>query len=213
MSFPIVLPHDQIARILYRKSSLLVMTRKFEPGTYDVHNALTVRQNARHRKQGRLDLTRDPAAFPLDIAYVEKRLLLDLDLSTIRRTGHKTLEDFFDDWLSRRRRIDPALEVFLHFFTIAEDARWLHAKSYGGYTSDPAAGLRGERQSLSRDEQARVSHDAFERDDKTRRERVQADRASVLAEMVKLRESARGHRGWSRAVRAAEHYLADVGET
>ncbi len=193
MSFPITVPHDQVGRILRKHASVLILTRRLRrERRYEIHDSLTVRRNARHRRAGRPDLQSDPRVLAIDVLAVEETTLFGLDLVTVRAAGFPTQRDFYDDWLRRRRRLELDLPVFVHTFLIAEEPRFLAARIHRGYTSDPEHAVLGEGEALGAAEQQEISRAAFERDDRIRREKAKEAAKDFRDPLDKL-EELRGH--------------------
>ena len=175
-SWPLLLPHATIRRILDRNTSRLILTRHVKPGEYQVQDEGLERRNREHRAKGRDDLQHDPDVVSIVITHVHKITLLDVDLALARAAGFKTQRDFYDDWLIRRRVIVPDLEVMVHAFGLAETPRYLHARVHRGYTSDPLRAARGEPEALDPMDLRRYADTARWRDDQLRREQAHRER-------------------------------------
>lgn len=148
---PLVLPHDQIRRILDRKPTLLILTRDLDPGVYVVHDDQTVKRNLRHQRDRRSDLQSDPAVFMVEVEPPARTMITDLELVTVNHAGFKTLEEFFWNWPPRRWRFHTSLELTVYPFQIPATARFLHQKVHRGYTHDPAEAVPDEPEALDDD--------------------------------------------------------------
>lgn len=160
--WPLVLPHAQIRRMVVG-ASLLILSRQLTDDAYEVHDELAVRRNARHKRSGRSDLQTDPAMFVIEITDITERQLLDLDLLAVRQAGFKTLEEFYCEWLQRRRAIVVGLDVKLYTFRVAEDALYLHKRVHRGYTRNPNHAIPDEPQVVDREVLDRFAEDARDR--------------------------------------------------
>lgn len=147
--YPLALLHSHTRRILSQHATKLILTRRLPLGEQEIHDALIIRRNERHRRNGRPDLQQDPHVITVRLESRVSQPLLDLELMTVRQAGYPTLEDFYQDWLQRRRRIDTQQQVYVHVFQPIEQARYLHVRIHRGYTSDPAQAAWNEPQALS----------------------------------------------------------------
>jgi hypothetical protein len=189
--WPLVLPHQQIGRILNRRADRLVLTAHVRPGGYDVQDALALRRNERRRRAGRISELEDPIVFAIEIVHIHETTLLDLDLRTVCGAGYKTQRDFYDDWLRRRRHINPAQPVRVCHFNFRARERYLHRWVHRGYTTNPADAASFEPAALSAVELAELARDAARRLDRIRRE--DARRRRVRSLNVRLREAILEH--------------------
>jgi excisionase family DNA binding protein len=189
--WPLVLPHQQIGRILNRRADRLIVTCHVRLGGYDVQDALTLRRNERRRRAGRISELEDPTVFAIEIIHIDETALADLDLRTVRGAGYETQRDFYDDWLRRRRHIDPGQPVRVCAFAFQARERYLHQRIHRGYTENPAHAAPGEAAALSVGELAGLARDAARRLDRIRRE--DARRRRVRSLNVRLREAILEH--------------------
>lgn len=190
--FPLVLAHSQIRRMLERSTSRLVTPTRPHLGGYVVQDALTVRRNERKRKSGRADEQLTPDVCAITITAVDWSRLGDLDYRTIHSAGFRTQRDFYDDWFRRRQWIDVGQDVYVSSFHFIEPSRFLHYKTFGGYTTDPALSLPGEPEALSADDLQRLSAGARARYEREHRERIHLERARSIS--LRVREAARAGR-------------------
>lgn len=183
--FPLVLPHRHIRLILDRSATLLVLTRALKLDTYEVHDALTIRQNQRHKRGGRHELQDDPFVFSIEISDIQTTQLFELDLKTVRSTGHRTLEDFYLDWLSRRQQA-LNVDVSLYTFEILADVRYLHERVHRGYTRDPLQAPINDREpTLTADELNDLVADSHARYQADHAEELQRREAKSLANQLR----------------------------
>ena len=178
MNWPLALHHDDARRI--HRATVLIVTRQIKPGTYDVADALIVRQNERRRKIGQEDIA-DATIATIIITTIEERQLIDLDLRTVRAAGWKTQRDFYEEWLRRRGEIDPYRTVKVCAYSLTERLRLLHKRVARGYTSNSAEAAAGEPEALSASDLAKLCQRARERHDQ--RTRAQRE-ATPLADRV-----------------------------
>jgi hypothetical protein len=176
------LPRGHIRRILTSHSTVLILTRGLALEVREVHDARTIQHNDRCRRKGRPDLQHDPLVFTIEVRSVAEVLLTELTLVTIRAAGYRTTEEFDQYWVARRRVVPE--EVFVHWFQMVEDARFLHARVERGYTSDPARSVAGEPQALSPRDLASVQHQSVE-------QRAEAMRQRGRSIGLRLKEAAR----------------------
>jgi hypothetical protein len=184
--WPIILPHAQIARMLARRTSRLILTARLRPGTYHVHDALSVRQNERRRRAGRFTEQQDPTIFAITITGIRELALVDLDLVTVRAAGYRTQRDFYDDWLRRRHHLDPRETARVCAFAFEAPERYLHQRAHRGYTENPLQAARGEPAALSAAELADLSAGARRRHQQHQREDARRQHARSLAARIKL---------------------------
>lgn len=160
--FPLVLPRPDIRRILTKNVRLLILSRALEYDAYEVHDERVIRDNRRHKGNGRDDLVEDPAVFLIEIADVNELGLLDLDLVTVNKAGFDDSEEFYLEWLHRRRQVVLGLQVKLYTFDIV-DALYLDQHVHRGYTRNPARAATGEPPVIDRAHLDRYADDARER--------------------------------------------------
>jgi hypothetical protein len=207
--YPLVLPHADVRRILERHATRLVVTARAHRGAYTVQDAFTVRRNERLRKAGRLEEQSDPDVCALQITDVEPIALADVDYRTVRQCGFKTQRDFFDDWLARRRHIDPAQDVWSVGFQIIEQPRFLHKRTFAGYTSDPSLAMFGEPEALGAEDLRHLAGSARARLERERHEELRRQRARNLT--VRYREALRlGRDDEARALGVEMTQLAEM---
>jgi len=182
----IVLPHPSIRRILERKPTTLLLSRRASAGTYEIHDALTVRRNKDHCANGRPDRQSNPLVFEIEISAIETKPLADLDLATIRSAGYKTSDELRQEW--HGRPLKPTLLIHVCSFRIIE-ARYLHKQIDRGYTTDPAQAVQDEPQALSAHELNQLATVAAARRANERRDEITQQRMRSLA--IRLKEAAR----------------------
>ena len=187
--WPLVLPHSDVRRILERHATALVATSRPKRGGYIVQDALTVRRNERMRRSGRSDQQQDPDVFAVEVTESAPRALSDVDYSMVRACGFKTQRDFFDDWLERRRAIDPHQDVFVVRFRLVDQPRFLHHKIHRGYTTNPGAAARGEPEALSADELNQLASRNRARLERERRDELCRQQARSIS--LRLRHAAK----------------------
>ena len=187
--FPLVLPHSQIRRMLERHPSRFVSTTHRHRGSHTVQDALTVRRNERFRNAGRDDQQTSPDAFAITITAADLERLGGLDYLTIHACGFRTQRDFYDDWLRRRHAIDVHQDVYVVRFHFIEQSRFLHRKTFGGYTADPALSMPGEPEALSADDLERLGAGAWARYECEHRDEICLERARSIS--LRVREAAR----------------------
>lgn len=178
-TWPLILPHADITRVVNRNASRLISTRTLKRGAYQLQDAHIVDRNARYRKDGRWDLHYDPGVVTVEISEVASTTLMALDLGVVRAAGFKTQRDFYDDWLERRGWVDPDLEIRVYRFSLTEPVRMLHRNVHRGYTTNTADAARDEPSALSVSELRRYADTARWRDDQERR---------ALAHLARLRK-------------------------
>lgn len=169
--YPLVLPHPQIRRMLDSRPPLMILARDLDEDLYEVHDELVIRKNAKNKRRGRSDLQDDPTMFVIEITDVIERPLVDLggaddpaqDLLTVNRAGFKTVEDFYREWLGRRRELVAGLQVKLYAYQIQADALYLHKRPHRGYTRNPAHAVPDEPQVVDREDLDRFAADAHDR--------------------------------------------------
>jgi hypothetical protein len=183
--FPLVLPHDHVKRIIDRGAQILIMSRKLELGPTEIHDALILRRNERHRRDGRHDRQENPCVLTIDVTATYPSQLLQLPYATIRRAGYKTSEDFYTDWIWRRRRIIIDLPVSICEFQLAEEVRYLHQKIHRGYTTNPALAVDRDAPALSESELVTVADFARRRQERD----LAAQHARNIS--IRLRDAAR----------------------
>lgn len=160
--WPLVLQHSDIRRMLVPKTQLLILSRALDQDAYEVHDAKVVRDNLRHKRRGMDELQQDPAVFLVEIADVDERRLLDLDLATLSLAGFEDFEDFYVEWLRRRRDLVLNLEVKLYTFEIV-NALYLDQRVHRGYTRNPAHAVPDEPPVVDPAQLERYADDARER--------------------------------------------------
>ena len=188
--YPLVLPHVYVRRVLDRRASVLILTRRVSPGIYEIHDAQRVGRNRAHCRNGRPDLQTDPAVLTIEVVAVERYRAGDLPILLLRQAGYKTSDEFRGDWIARRRTFDAGREVLVCAFRITGD-RYLSIRPEHGYTSDPAQAAQGENgpiAALDQETLNRYARSAFERDDALRRERIRAAANHARAVMAQLRQ-------------------------
>ena len=158
--WPLVLRHADITRIVNRNATRLIVTRSIKTGVYELHDQHIVRRNERYKKQGRWDLQYDPSVVSINVEAVERLRLGDLTLGVVRGAGYRTQREFFDDWLSARRHIDPDAQVRVARFMLVEAVRMLHRNVARGYTTNPREAVRDEPSALSESELKRYADTA-----------------------------------------------------
>jgi hypothetical protein len=181
--WPLVLSHADVRRILQRHASSLVLTVRPKLGAYVVQDALTVRRNERLRKAGRGSEQQDPDVFTIEITDVAPMWLRDLDYAIVRAAGWQTQRDFFDDWLGRKGHIDPDQDVYVARFRPAERPRFLHRRTFSGYTFEPALAMHGEPEALSAEQLRDLS--SRQAVDRERRRELCRQRAQSIALRVR----------------------------
>ena len=191
-SFPLVLPHADIRRILERHASRLVSTARARRGAYTIQDAITVRRNERLRKDGRPEEQQDPDICAIQITEVMPIALVDVDFRTVRACGFKTQRDFYDDWLERRRAIDPRQGVWSVAFHLVEQPRFLHRRTFGGYTTDPSMAMFGEPEALGAEDLKLLAGDARIRLERERQEEL--CRQQVRSISLRLRAATKDRR-------------------
>lgn len=207
--FPLVLAHSQIRRMLERRPSALVSTTRPRLGGYVVQDALTVRRNERFRRANRSDQQLSPDICAISITAVDWLTLGGLDYPTIHACGFRTQRDFYDDWLRRRQSIDVCQDVCVARFHFIEQPRFLHYKTFGGYTTDPALSMPGEPEALSADDLQRLSAGSRARYEREHRDRLHLERARSIS--LRVREATRAGRPEELlALRAELERLADA---
>jgi hypothetical protein len=201
-TWPLVLPHQQIKRMLDRHADQLILTARVRPGSYQIQDALIQRQNDRRRRAGRHAEQADPTVLRIRIIDVSELRLIDVDLGIVRRAGYKTQRDFYQDWLERRRHIDPDTPVRVCKFTHEAGERYLHQRVHRGYTDEPAQGARGEPAALSAAELAGLARGAARRLEQQRAAELAHQRARSIG--IRIKEAARRHDSTAYAILAAE---------
>lgn len=197
--YPLVLSHPQVRRIMDRNATSLILSRRLPLGEIDIHDSLTLQRNQRHRKSGRVDLQEDPLVMTVEIADREPMPLMELTLKMVRGAGHKTTEDFYCDWIERRRKIDVELQVYVYGFQRVSTARFLHVRVHRGYTSNAAQAARGEPEAISSDELEKLSR---------RQHRVDEDFLRQARRSIGLRAKEAAQRGDLVAYNALSSELA-----
>lgn len=187
--WPLVLPHPTARRILERRASALVSTGRVQADAYCVHDSLTIRRNERLRTAGRFEEQQDPEVCAIDVTEVAFTTLLELDYPTLRACGFKTQRDFYDEWISRRRGLDPRQEIYTVRFRLIDPPRFLHRRTFSGYTSNPAMGMLGEPEALSPDELRHLAAGARARHERERRVELCLERARSIS--LRIRAAAR----------------------
>lgn len=183
--FPLVLPHTQITRMV-NGHQLLILSRQLDADAYEVHDEQVVRQNRRHERNAQHELRSDPAVFVIELTGVTETTIPDgLDLLTVRRSGVPTLEEFYRDWLRRRRELTIGLTVRLYEFEIAADALYLHQRPHRGYTRNPANAVPGEPQVIDRSLLDQYSTDARERYETAHAEEIAKQQARSLGNQLR----------------------------
>lgn len=196
--YPIVLPNHHVQRIISRDARLLILTRTLPSGgprklrLYEVHNALIVRRNLRHCREGRPDLQANPHVLTLEVTSIESGPLGEVDLKRARLAGYPTVEELREDWRQRRRRLDLDLRVHLHLFEVRGE-RYLHRDVHRNYAHDPSEAIDGEMAALSEGELERYAAQARERDlllaEARRGERLGRPLHERVAELERLQAS------------------------
>ena len=107
------------------------------------------RRNQHATRTNQPERWQDPVVMAVEITQTVQAALADLDYPTIRATGFRTQRDFYDDWMARHHTIDPDRQVWVCWFTVIEDAWYLHHATDGGLTRDPSKAMKGEGQAVS----------------------------------------------------------------
>lgn len=170
MRYPLVLPNRRVQRILNRNARVLILARRLPLlrsertlNLKEIHSALTIRRNTRHRRNGRPDLQDDPHVLTIELLTVAKCKLADVDLKQVRAAGYSTVQEFRDDWQECRRELDLDTTVYVHTFQVIEQ-RYLARAVHRGYTHDPAEAIPGDTAALSKTDLERYATAASKRD-------------------------------------------------
>ena len=169
MRFPLVLPRQEIRRLL-KGATALVLPRHLAVGTYPVHDLGTAIRN-----RGRPMHERDEAyRATIEVSDVEQLRFIELDFGIVRRAGELTQLEFYADWQQRRGMINPTELVSVATVALVSSPRMLHREVHRGYTDNPSLAAFGEPEALSREELERISHQARELDQRRQREQQAA---------------------------------------
>lgn len=211
-AWPLQLPHQAANRIL--RSTKLVLTASIKPGLYDVQDALTARRNQRRRNAGHYEDQADPTVATIHITEVDEILIIALTLQVVRACGFKTQRDFYDDWLTRRRTIDPDLPVLVCSFQHEQRDRYLHQNVGRGYTTRPGQAVienheEGAVVALSAQELKQIAGANHRRYERERRDEITRQRARSIHARLKTAVHAEDARE-VRALRDELDRLADL---
>lgn len=183
--FPLVLPHAQITRMV-NGHRLLILSRQLDADAYEVHDEQVIRHNRRHDRAAQPELKTDPTVFVIELTGMTETTIPDgLDLLTVRRTGIPTLEEFYREWLLRRRVMAVGLTVRLYEFEIAADAIYLHQRPHRGYTRNPANAVPNEPQAIEPTVLNQYAADARERYDAEHADEIAKRQGRSLANQLK----------------------------
>jgi hypothetical protein len=211
--YPIALPPAHVRRILERRATLLILSRRLPPALYLVHDQRTTRRNAQRCAAGRPELQDDPLRMSILVVEVRETTVCDLEYSDARAAGYRDCIELLEDWQRRHRRIDLDQPVHAHHFRHAELPRLLAASTVqADYVIDPAHAAWDVPEAVSATEQADITAEARQAERHRSRQPYRALRDRLVDErdraLALLRHDG-GDRQLERAVRVLSRSIAE----